>query len=137
MEEAPELACVIGKRGQRLEAVDRDDSRAVFLDERADALGDGGEAALAGDGRAEVLIEDRPADRAAIEEVERLGVAEDLLERFRDRRQIDRRALFGGAGEHELLAEDRLARARSAHDQVDAVQRQTAAEDPVKAFVAA
>ena len=137
VEEAPELARVIGERGQRLEAVDREDPGPVLLDERGDAVDDGAEAALAGDGRAEVLVEDRPADRGAIEEAQALGVAEDLLERFRDRRQVDRRALFGGAGEHELLAEDRLSRAWPPHDQVDAVQRQTAAEDLVKTFVAA
>ena len=112
MQEAPEPARVVGERGQRLEAVDRDDPRPPLLDQRADALGDGGEPALAGHGRAEVLVEDRPADRVAIEEAERLGVAEDLLERLRDRRQVDRRALLGRAGEDELLAEDRLSRAR-------------------------
>ena len=137
VQEAPERPRVIGERGQRLEAVDRDDPRPALLDQRGDPLGDGGEPVLAGHRRAEVLVEDRPADRIAIEEAERLGVAEDLLERLGDRGQVDRRALLGRAGEHELLAEDRLARARQPHDQVDAVQRQTAAEDQVEAFVAA
>ena len=137
VQEPPELARVVRERRQRLEAVDRDDPGLVRLDQRVDPLGDGGQPTLAGHGRAEVLVEDRAADRAAVEEAERLGVAQDLLEGLRDRREVDRRALLGRAGEHELLAEDRLARARSPHDQVDAAQRQTAAEDPVKAFVAA
>ena len=137
MQEAPEPSSVFRERAQRLEAIDRDDPRPPLLDQRADPLGDGAEPAVAGHGRAEVLVEDRPADRGAIEEVERLGVAEDLLERLRDRGEVDRRAFLGRAGEHELLGEDRLSRARSPHDQVDAVQRQTAAEDFVEAFVAA
>ena len=70
------------------------------------ALGDRGEPALAGHRLAEVLVEDRPADRLAIEEAQRLRVAEDLLEGLRDRREVDRRPLLGGAREHELLAED-------------------------------
>ena len=41
VQEAPEPARVIGERGQRLEAVDRDDPRPVLLDQRADPLGDG------------------------------------------------------------------------------------------------
>ena len=137
VQEAPEPARVIRERAQRLEAVDRDDPRPSLLDQRADPLGHGGQPALAGHGRAEVLVEDRPADRAAIEEAERLRVVEDLLERLRDRGQVDRRALLGRAGEDELLAEQRLSRAREPHDQVDAVHRQTAAEDQVKPFIAA
>ena len=122
VQEAPEVPRVVGERGQRLEAVDRDDPRPPFLDQRGDALGHGGEPALAGHAPAEILVEDRPADRIASEEAERLRVAEDLLERLGDGGEVDRGALLGRAGEHELLAQDRLSRARQPHDQVDAVR---------------
>ena len=112
MQEAAELARVIRERGQRLEAVDREDARPPLLDQRGDPLGDRGEPVLAGHGAAEVLVVDRSADRLLIEEAERLGVTEDLVERLRDRGEVDRRALFGRAGEYELLAQHRLARAR-------------------------
>ena len=112
VQEAPERARVVGERGERLEAVDRDDPRPALLDQRGDAFGDGGESVLAGHRPTEVLIEDRPADRVAIEEAERLGVAQDLLERLGDRGEVDRGALLGRAGEHQLLAQQRLSRAR-------------------------
>ena len=135
MQEAPERLRVSRERGQRLEAVDRDDPRPPLLDQRGDPLGDHAEPVLAGHCAAKVLVEDRPADRIAIEEAQRLGVAEDLLERLGHGGQVDRRTLLGRAGEHELLAEQRLSRARKPHDQVDAVQRQTAAEDQIEPFV--
>ena len=125
VQEAPERASIRRERGQRLEAVDRDDSRPPLLDQRGDALGDGGEPVVAAHRGAEILVEDRPADRRAIKEAERLGVAEDLLERLRHRREVERRPLLSRAGEDQLLAQDRLSRARQPHDQVDAVHRQT------------
>ena len=48
VQEAAEVPRVVGERGQRLEAVDRDDPRPPLLDQRGDALGHGGEPALAG-----------------------------------------------------------------------------------------
>jgi hypothetical protein len=137
VQEAPELASVRRECGQRLEAVDRDDSRPPLLDQRGDALGDGGKPVLPAHCGTKILVEDRPADRGAIEEAEGLGVPEDLLERLRDRREVDRRPLLSRAGEDQLLAEDRLSRARQPHDQIDAVHRQTTAEDPIQALVAA
>ena len=137
MQKAPEGARVIRERGQRLEAVDRDDPRPPLLDQHAYALDDGGEPAVTADRAAEVLVVDRPPHRVAIEEAERLGVAEDLLERLGDRGEVDRRAFLGRAGEDELLGEDRLSGARQSHDQVDPAPRQTAAEDQVEPLVAA
>ena len=137
VQERPERACVVRERGQRLEAVDRDDPGPPLLDQRRDPLGDRVEPVVAGHFRAEVLVEDRSTDRVAVEEAERLRVAKDLLERLGDRRQVDRGTLLGRAREHELLAEQRLSRARQPHDQVDAVRRQAAAEDQVEPCVAA
>ena len=137
MQEAPEGARVIRERGQGLEAVDRDDPRPPLLDQHAYALDDGGQPAVTAGRDAEVLVVDPPPNRVAIEEAERLGVAEDLLERLGDRGEVDRRALFGRAGEDELLGEDRLSGARQSHDQVDPARRQTAAEDQVEPLVAA
>jgi hypothetical protein len=56
------------ERGQRLEAVDRDDPRPPLLDQPCDPLGDGVESVLAGHRRAEILVKHRSADRMAIEE---------------------------------------------------------------------
>jgi hypothetical protein len=50
-----------------LEAVDRADPRAALLDQRADAFGHGDEPAVCGHYGAEVFVEDRPADRLAVE----------------------------------------------------------------------
>src|SRR5215217_5995090 len=77
--------------------------RKPLLDQHADPLGDGGEPAVTADYTAEVLVVHGPPDRLAIEEAERLGVAEDLLERLGDRGEVERRTLFGRAGEDELL----------------------------------
>ena len=46
VQEAPERARVLGERGQRLEAVDRDDPGPALLDQRADALGHGAQPAV-------------------------------------------------------------------------------------------
>src|ERR687897_187957 len=55
------------------------------------------------DSGAEVLVVHRPADRIAIEEAERLAVAEHLFERLGDRGEVDRGALLRRAGEDKLL----------------------------------
>ena len=67
-----------------------------------------------------------------VEEAERLAVAEDLLERLGDRREVERRTLGRGVVEEVLLGQDRLARSGTTHDEVDPVQQKAAAEHGVE-----
>ena len=91
VEEAAKLGSLrVG--GERLEAVDHDDSRAALLDQRGHLLKDAGEAALI-ESWAEVLVEDRIADRSRVEETEALAVAEDLVEGFGNRGEVQARPL--------------------------------------------
>jgi hypothetical protein len=68
MQELPEFPVAAGEGVQGLEAVDDDQARAPLLEHRGDPLSGAGEPVAAG-GLAEVLIEQRPADRGGVEEV--------------------------------------------------------------------
>ena len=83
-------------------------------------------------GPAEIVIDHPCAEGGGVEEVEGLAVAQELLQRFGDRGQVDREPFGGGVAEQILLGQDGLAGARLAADQDDAVPGQTTAEDGVQ-----
>ena len=83
MQESAELAGLWRIGPQRLEAVDDHDRRPVLADEVAYALEYPWQA-LVTEHDPEVVVEHGGADGGRIEERQRLTVAEDLLERFRD-----------------------------------------------------
>ena len=106
----------------------------MLLDQRVDAFEHRGEAVLV-DGVAEVVVEHRPPDLRGVEEVERLAVAQQLVEGLRHRREIQPRPLGCGVGEQALLGQDRLAGTGRAHHERDRVQHEPAAEHLVEPVV--
>src|SRR6185503_4379584 len=85
---------------------------------------------------ADVLEDDLRAKLRLIKELESLEVADGLGERLGERGEIQDRPLVDRVLEDELFGEDRLARARMPHDDVDGVRRKAAAEDGVGLAVA-
>ena len=63
---------------------------------------------------------------------ERLAVAEDLLERLGNRREVEGRTLGCRVMEEVLLSKDRLARTGTPHDEVDPVHEKPAVENRVE-----
>ncbi len=135
VEEAAEIGVAGGERAQRLEAVDHDDARAVLLDQRVDAFRHGGEPVLM-DGVAEIVVEHRASDLLGVEEGQFLPEAQQLVERFRHRRQIESGAFERGVGEQTLFGQDRLTGPRRADDEGDRVRHEAAAEDVIEPRVA-
>src|SRR5439155_19336657 len=123
-------------RRERLEAVDDDDPGTALLEEGADPLGHPVQAMLVED-CAEIVVEDRAADRFRIEEAERLAVAEDLVERLRHRGEVDGGPLGRRVGKDVLLREDRLAGTRQPDHHVDRVRPEAAAEHRIEVRLAA
>jgi hypothetical protein len=64
----------------------------VLLDEQVDALKDCRQAALIECG-SQLVVEHRSADLLGIEESQRLAVTQELVQRFRDGREIQSRAV--------------------------------------------
>ena len=118
--ERPRVA-LIGAQG--LEAVDHHQpGPAVF-----EQIGDPGQhpgQSLVVQGLAQVLVDDAAAEHRGVEVLQGLAVPQDLLQRFGHGGQVQRRMLLGRVVEQVLLRQDRLARARCADQQRDAVQRQ-------------
>ena len=104
------------------------------LDQRVEAFEHGGQTVLV-DRVAEIVVEHGPTELRGVEEVERLSVAQQLVEGFRHRREIQPRSLGGGVGEQALFRQDRLARTRRTHHQRDRVQHQPATEHLVEPYV--
>jgi hypothetical protein len=71
-------------------------------------------------------------ERARVEEVEGLEVADELEVGFGQRRVVDRLALRGCVGEADLLGEDRLAGPRTPREDHERPGGQPAAEDKVE-----
>ena len=116
---------------QCLEAVNHDKPRAAFLEYRGDLLGNAGKAAGAYHSP-EILIENIFTDRSPVEEVQVLAEANDLLQRLRDRREIDRRTLRSRVLEDVLLRDNRLAGSRQARDEADRVRGQPSPQDHIE-----
>jgi hypothetical protein len=136
VQEPPEVALVVGVGVERLEAVDHKDRRPVLLDQLTDPLQDPPEP-LGAQQLPQILVEHPPADHAGIEEGHGLAVAQDLLQRLRNSRQVDGGSLDAGIVEHVLLRQDRLAAARRPHHQVDPIGWEPAAQDGVQSLGAA
>ena len=131
MEELAERSVVGSVGPERLEAVD-DHQRRTSLAEQFDQLGQhGGKTALV-QAMAEVFVDDVRPDNGRVEETERLAVAEDLLERLGNRREVEGRTLGRGVVEEVLLGQDRLARSRTTHDEIDPVHQKAAIEHGVQ-----
>ena len=107
----------------------------MLLDQGVDAFEHTGETVLV-HGVAEIVVEHRATELGGVEELERLPVAQQLVERLRHRRQVQPRSLGRGVGEQALLGQDRLARTGSTDDQRDRVQHEPAAEHLVEPGVA-
>ncbi len=136
VEESAELGIVGGERSEGLEAVDDDDARLMLLHEGVDTFEHSGQT-LVVNGVAEIVVEHRPSELGQVEELERLPVPQQLVERLRHRRQIQTRPLGSGVREKALLSQDRLASTWSTHDERDRVQDEPAAEHRVEPQVAA
>ncbi len=76
---------------------------------------------------------DAAADLTDVEETHLLLVAEHLDGWLAEQRDVDRRALGGGVGEHDLVGQGRLPSPGRAGDQVEGVLGQPAAQHLVKA----
>src|SRR5205085_12650623 len=77
------------------------------------------------------------AHRGSIEEVERLAVPQNLVERLGHRGQVERRLVDRGVMEDELLAKDGLAAAGNADHQRDRVLEDPPVKDLVETHVTA
>ena len=77
------------------------------------------------------------AHRGGIEEVERLAVPQDLVERLGHRRQVERRPVDCGVVEDELLAQDGFPAAGNADHQRDRVLEKPSVKDLVETRVPA
>src|SRR4029079_9780539 len=132
-----ELALVLGERVKRLHAVDDDDPGPALPEEAVDGPEHPAEPVL--DERlAQVVIDDAPVgDGGPVEKIKTLPVPEDLVERLRDGREVERGVFGGGVVKRVLLAEDRLPAAGDADDHVDRVDGQAPAQDLVDPGVAA
>ena len=65
-----------------------------------------------------------------------LPEAQQLVERFGHRREIQARSFEGGVGEQALFGQDRLAGSRRTDDECDRVRYEATAEDVVESGVA-
>src|SRR5581483_9310626 len=136
VQELPEFRVPAGEGVQGLEAVDDDQPGPTVSHDGGDPLAHAGQPVPAGD-LAQILVENRLADRGGLEELQGLPEADDLLQRLGQGGEVDGGAVRGGVVERVMLGEDRLAGARQPHDHRDAVVRQAAAEDLVQGPVAA
>jgi hypothetical protein len=132
---APEgPATIVDELRDRLEGVDEDDSRAVLLDQPLHQLPES--LWVRRELLRDTLVDDRRADQGGIGKGELLQVGDDLGKGFREGRQVEDRTLVPDIGEGELLGEDRLAAAGSAHEDVDGVGRKAAVQDGVDRVIA-
>src|SRR5579859_1447945 len=76
-------------------------------------------------------------DGLRVEEGEVLSESENVVQRFRQRGEVQGRSLGGGISERELLTEDGLTASRHADDQVDRVLKEPSVEDLIEPLVAA
>ena len=109
LQEAPERRRIRGERMQRLEAVDHEQSRSSFSENRDHATECLGQRVLMVQAGAQILVEQLAADRFRVEEGQGLSVPEDLLERLGDRREVDSGSVLARVLEQVLLCHDRLA----------------------------
>ena len=130
-----EVRLVRGKCAEGFEAVDDDNSRSMLLGHAIDRCQDRFQAAVA-QGRPKVFVEDPRTNCFRVEEGHRLPVADDLVERLRDGREIERRTFCCGVMKDVLLAQDGLATPGRADDEIDGVRRQATAEHLVDARAA-
>ena len=136
VEEPAERFVVGSVRPKCLEAIDHHEGRAA-LPEQFDELGQHLGESPAVQAVAEVFVVDVCSDYRLVEETERLAVAEDLLERLGNRRKVEGGTLGRRVMEEVLLGQDRLARARTPHDEVDPVDEKPTVKDRVQARRAA
>src|ERR1700687_5607673 len=93
---------------------------------------------LAAQHLAKILIDDTAGPHGfAIEDLEGFAKTKDLVQWLRQRPEVEGGMLRRRVVEGELLAEDRLATARHADDQVDRVLENPAVQDLVESVVAA
>ena len=135
LDEALELH--FGRVVQRLahhgaERVHHDDARFGRIDLLDDGVEDSAEI-LVQDDLAEVDEADGSVHLGRVEERELLLVAQHLDGRLAQHGEVQRRSLWGGVGEHELMRQRGLTASGSAGDDVERVLGQTAAEDFIKA----
>ena len=136
MQEPPELGMAVRECMQGLEAVDHDQSRTPLLDRVRELLGNAGEPMLAYL-RAEVFIEDRCPYRSTFKESQALPETDDLLKRFGNSCEIDRRAFRRRILEDILLSENCLATPRASHEEAYGIRGQAATKNCIEWFVPA
>ncbi len=136
VQEAAEGAPVGRVHLQRLEAVDHHQAGTALLEQ----LGDPGQHAgqpVVVQRLAEIVVDHPAAERGRVEVRQRLPVAQDLLEWFGHRREVQGGTFGGRVPEQVLLSQDRLTRAGTSDHKRDAVERQAPAENGVQAIGAA
>ena len=114
------------------ERVHDDDARLGGLDLFDDAIENGAEV-LVQDALAEVDEAECSIHLGMVEERELLLIAQHLDGRLAQHGEVQRRALRGGVGEHDLMRERGLAASRSAGDDIEGELGQAAAEDLIEA----
>ncbi len=134
MKESSEVAVVDSEVSHRLEAVDHDDAGTVLFDQCVDACEHTNQAVTV-DCFTQIVIEHGPPDLADVEEIQRLSVAEELVERLRHRRAIESWTFRRRVLEETLLSKDRLARSRLSRNQRDRVRHEPATQDFVESGV--
>jgi len=126
------VAAVLAGKGHRTERVHEDQPWVVSGDFVDDALEHPVE--VAGHGVFGQADEAHAAvDGLGFEEVELLLIAQHLQRWLAKHGEVDRRALRGGQGEHDLVRQRGLAAARLAGDQIERELRQAAAKHLVEA----
>src|SRR5437660_5416590 len=132
VQEQPAVALALGEGVRRLETVDHDYPGLELLEEPID----GPEhlvQAIVTEQNAKVLVHDAAvADGSRVEEFERLPIPKYLVERFGHSRHVERGALGRGVMKDVLLAQDRLAGARYADQEIDGIAQETAVQDAVE-----
>ena len=81
----------------------------------------------------QVVVDDTRAHDGAVEEAERLAVAQDLLQRLRHRREVQRGSRNCCIVENVLLGQDRFARTGRADYEVRPIQREPSTEHRIEA----
>jgi hypothetical protein len=115
----------------RAERIDEHEARVSLVDLAHDAFESFFQAAFE-EVFPEVDESNAVIDLIGVEEGELLLIAEHLERRLAENREIDRRPLLGGIGEHDLVREGRLAATRPARQQVEGELGQAPAQYTVE-----
>src|SRR5205814_7372327 len=97
-----------GEGREYLQAIDDDDCWAMLFDQRVHPLEHTRQSVFM-QRVAKIVVEHRAANSRGVEEVERLAVAQQLVQRLRNRRKIKARSFLRRVREQDLLRQNCLA----------------------------